>query len=274
VQTAALVSSYSDPAVQESLFHAAEQHVAAHQARMFDLLAIQLHHLNTAQDAPSQKNAIEKLQELHQMLSRDPRAGTYVKTQALWQICQQRISTMQSIQPTSAPSLFSRVSHYAHRSFEWLKTHPLIPVAIAGILVAGYWAAVSIHAPAPLTPFEKLKQELALADRAFPVLSSACREAAIGYRGVQESDLLPSSPPVVNKIEYNRDIICYIPLTESAQQRLNCGGVLLPTETFPYPTAKLPDFVRSFLAKHFEKVPMPLSDRIMFKAYFGYPCFR
>jgi hypothetical protein len=240
---ASLGSSYSDPAMQESLFHAAEQHVAAHQARIFDLLAIQLHNLNTAQDAPSRKDAIEKLQQIHQLLSQDPRASAYVKTQALWQICQQRISNMQSIQPTSAPSLLSRASHYAHRSFEWLKTHPLIPIAIAGVVAAGYMTYAYLNRTPPLSPINPDHLPKSVQD----ALSHSCHEAVIGYKGLQESDL--HEAPFV-QIAHQFQIHCRSPLTEQGRTkaRLWESAQFTPTEYVPYPMSKIVEFVRPYLA--------------------------
>jgi hypothetical protein len=269
VQTASL--AYSDPAVQESLFHAAEQHVAVHQARMFDLLAIQLHHLNTAQDAPSQKDAIENLQQIHQMLSRDPRAGAYVKTQALWQICQQRISAMQSIQPTSAPSLLSRVSHYAHRSFEWLKTHPLIPIAIAGVVAAGYMTYAYLNrTPPPPSPMEQYASDYMIKKSVNRALSSSCSEAVIGYQGLQASDL--RSPPMVSNIEYGTDIICFAPLSAEGRAKATLweSAQRTTTEFVPYPMSKIAEFVRPYLAGHcaLRRSSGLDCDTIHFKTYF------
>jgi hypothetical protein len=232
-------SSYSDPAVQESLFQAAEQHVAAHQARIFDLLAIQLHNLNTAQDALSRKDAIENLQQIHQLLSQDPHASTYVKTQALWQVCQQRISTMQSIQPTSAsvqpPPLVSRVSNYAHRSFEWLKTHPLIPVAIAGVLAAGYMTYAYLNRTPP-----QVMDESAL-DAA---LTPSCREALSGSNGFEASDF----KMIQGRYQSPTIIGCTTQLSAQglakASQMQTCG---LYTYV-PYPRSKIAEIVRSRLA--------------------------
>lgn len=57
---------------------------------------------------------------------------------------------IKSISPSqTSSSIFSRITSGAKRSFEWIKNHPAISIAIAAIAVAGVYAAASGLSSAP-----------------------------------------------------------------------------------------------------------------------------
>ncbi len=116
-----------------------------------------------------------------------------------------------TINPCQTPSvnhsLDSRVSNFGHRSFEWLKKHPFIPVAIIGIATAGYFAANYL---VPMIPTEP---ESFCASSAFQKeLSSICKKGELAYGEYQPGDITK----IIGRVLSDGKISCETHLTKEA----------------------------------------------------------
>jgi hypothetical protein len=140
------------------------------------------------------------------------------------------------------------------RSFDWLKHHPLIPIAIAGILAAAYFLAPS--SPELIAQYRQFV--VAARETVDRALSQACRSALIGFKGIRESDVAANPSAFIS----GEDLICQIRLTAMANEKLLGGGILHHYESISYPLSKIPSFVRPFFADQGQ-------PDIHFHAHFG-----
>ena len=168
-------------------------------------------------------------------------------------------------------SIASSLCNGVKRSFRWLKSHPVIPIAIAGILVTGYFAVQygpEIWGPKPPS-LADLENNWELKQKFNEAMSKACLKSSIGYKGLQKGDI--AGKPV-SFLEHGSDIICQVPLTEEANQKFIGGKIFMFNfESVPCLRSKIPAEFHPYLSMHCRQNLDPDCSEIRFKTYFGYP---